>query len=56
MSSIKSKLTALLLVIGIVPLVITMVMSCIGTVNSAFDFSEHEMKVQNELIKKKFPQ
>ena len=51
-SSIKSKLIFLLVLIGMLPLLITMAYTSYNTVNSAFEFAEHELKVTNELIEK----
>lgn len=52
LSSIKSKLIFLLVTIGMVPLIITMIISAHLTYTSAFETAEHEMKVQTELIGK----
>lgn len=52
LSSIKSKLIFLLVFIGMLPLLITMAYTSYNTVNSAFEFAEHELKVTNELIEK----
>lgn len=52
LSSIKSKLIFLLVLIGMLPLLITMAYTSYNTVNSAFEFAEHELKVTNELIEK----
>ena len=51
-SSIKSKLIFLLIVTGMLPLLIAMAYTLFNTVNSAFEFAEHELKVTNELIEK----
>ena len=51
-SSIKAKLIFLLVLIGMLPLLIAMAYTSYNTVNSAFDFAEHELKVTNELIEK----
>lgn len=51
-SSIKSKLIFLMVLIGMLPLLITMAYTSYNTVNSAFEFAEHELKVTNELIEK----
>ena len=52
LSSIKSKLIFLLVLIGMLPLLITMAYTSYNTVNSAFEFAEHELEVTNELIEK----
>lgn len=52
LSSIKSKLIFLLVLIGMVPLLITIAYTSYNTVNSAFEFAEHELKVTNELVEK----
>lgn len=52
LSSIKSKLIFLLVFIGMLPLLITMAYTSYNTVNSAFEFAEHELNVTNELIEK----
>lgn len=52
LGSIKSKLIFLLVFIGMLPLLITMAYTSYNTVNSAFQFAEHELKVTNELIEK----
>ena len=51
-SSIKSKLIFLLVLIGMLPLLITMAYTSYDAVDSAFEFAEHELKVTNELIEK----
>ncbi len=51
-SSIKSKLIFLLILIGMLPLLITMAYTSYNTVDSAFEFAEHELKVTDELIEK----
>ena len=52
MKSIKSKLVFLLILIGMVPLLITMTYTLFNAVNSAFEFAEHELNVKTELIEK----
>lgn len=52
LSSIKSKLIFLLVLIGMLPLLITMAYTSYNTVTAAFEFAEHELKVTNELIEK----
>ncbi|MBO7548717.1 MAG: hypothetical protein J6T77_02000, partial [Clostridia bacterium] len=42
----------LLVIIGMVPLLITMAYTSYDTVKSAFKSAEHELKVTNELIEK----
>ncbi|MBQ6297824.1 MAG: HAMP domain-containing protein [Selenomonadaceae bacterium] len=52
LTSIKSKLIFLLIVIGMVPLLIAMSYTLFNKVTEAFSFAEHELKVKNELIEK----
>ena len=52
LSSIKSKLIFLLIVIGMLPLLIAMSYTLFNKVTEAFAFAEHELKVKNELIEK----
>ena len=52
MKSIKSKLVFLLMIIGMLPLLIAMAYTLFNTVNSAFEFAEHELNVKTELIEK----
>lgn len=52
MSSIKSKLIFLMILIGMVPLLITMAYTSYNTINAAFSSAENELKVTNELIEK----
>ena len=51
-SSIKSKLTFLMILIGMVPLLIAMAYTSYNTINSAFSSAEQELKVTDELIEK----
>ena len=51
-SGIKSKLIFLLVLIGMLPLLIATAYMLFNTVNSAFEFAEHELKVETELIEK----
>ena len=51
-SSIKFKLTSLMILIGMVPLLITMAYTSYNTINAAFSSAEQELKVTNELIEK----
>jgi len=50
--SIKSKLVLLLILIGMVPLITAMAYTIYNTVNSAFEFAEHELNVKTEMIEK----
>lgn len=52
MKSIKSKLVLLLILIGMVPLITAMAYTIYNTVNSAFEFAEHELNVKTEMIEK----
>ena len=52
MKSIKSKLVLLLILIGMVPLLTAMAYTIYNTVNSAFEFAEHELNVKTEMIEK----
>ena len=52
LSSIKSKLIFLMVLIGMVPLLITMAYTSYNTITSAFEFAEHELSVTDELIEK----
>ena len=52
LSSIKSKLIFLLIVIGMLPLLIAMSYTLFNKVTEAFTFAEHDLKVKNELIEK----
>ena len=52
LGSIKSKLIFLLVLIGMLPLLITMAYNSYNTVTSAFVFAENELKVTTELIEK----
>lgn len=52
MKSIKSKLVFLLILIGMVPLITAMAYTIYNTVNSAFEFAEHELNVKTEMIEK----
>lgn len=52
LGSIKSKLILLLVVIGMVPLLVTMAYTMYNTVDSAFEFADHELNVTTELVEK----
>lgn len=52
MKSIKSKLVLLLILIGMGPLLTAMAYTIYNTVNSAFEFAEHELNVKTEMIEK----
>lgn len=51
-SGIKSKLIFLLVLTGMLPLLIATAYMLFNTFNSAFEFAEHELKVETELIEK----
>ena len=50
LNSIKSKLIFLMLVIGISPLIIMTAYTSYSAINEAFEASEEELAVQNDLI------
>ena len=52
LSSIKSKLLLLLVVIGIAPLVIMMLYTSYTAINTALESAEEELIVQSDLIEK----
>ncbi len=52
LGSIKSKLVFLLVIIGMVPLLVTMAYTLYNTVNSAFEFAKQELLVTTELVEK----
>ena len=52
LGSIKSKLIFLLVIIGMVPLLVTMAYTLYNTVNSAFEFAKQELNVTTELVEK----
>ncbi|MBR4382645.1 MAG: HAMP domain-containing protein [Selenomonadaceae bacterium] len=52
LSSIKSKLIFLMILIGMVPLLITMAYTSYNTITAAFSSAEQELKVTTELIEK----
>lgn len=52
LGSIKSKLIFVMLVVGITPLVIMMAYTSYSAVTTAFESSEEELRVQNDLIEK----